>query len=137
MRSRQVLVYENDGRIAELLRREGKPRQWALREPRRAESCLRLLERNGSSVLVLKIGTDLVEEFTLLERVGWSFPDTATVIVGDAADPVLAGLAWDLGAAVVLFPPQSRHYLVEVVGRLLEPVWRAQDDNAIKIEIER
>ena len=44
-----------------------------------------------------------------------------TVVVADAADPVLADLAWDLGATVVLFPPQPRHYLVEILGRLLEP----------------
>ena len=117
----QVLIYENDGRIAELLRREGKSRQWSLREPRRPESCLRLLQRGGPSVFVLKVGTDLVQELTLLERVSWLYPDTSTVVVGDMANPVVAGLAWDLGASLVLFPPQPRHALVEILDRMLEP----------------
>jgi hypothetical protein len=121
MRYPQVLIYENDGRIAELLRREGKPRHWSLREPRRPESCLRLLRRGGPSVLVLKVGRDLLEELTLLERVSWLYPDTGTVVVGDSDNPALAGLTWDLGAAVVLFPPQPRYSLIGIVGRLLEP----------------
>jgi DNA-binding NtrC family response regulator len=136
MRFPQVLIYENDGRIAELLRKEGKLRQWSLREPRRPESCLRLLERGSPTVLVLKVGTDLVQELTLLERVSWLFPDATTVVVGDAADAVLAGLAWDLGATLVLFPPQPRHYLIEILGRLLEPPIAGpprleQDDNPV------
>ena len=121
MRYPQVLIYENDGRIAELLRREGKLRHWSLREPRRPESCLRLLRRGGPSVLVLKVGRDLLQELTLLDRVSWLFPDTATVVVGDSDNPVLAGLTWDLGAAVVLFLPQPRYSLIHIIGRLLEP----------------
>jgi DNA-binding NtrC family response regulator len=121
MRFPQVLIYENDTRIAELLRREGKARQWSLREPRRPETCLRLLRRGGPNVLVLKVGTDLLQELTLLDRVNWLFPHTATVVVCDTDHPVLTGLAWDLGAAAVLFPPQQRCYLVDIIGRLLEP----------------
>src|SRR5438270_145406 len=121
MRFPQVLIYENDGRIAELLRRASKARQWSLREPRRPESCLRLLQRGGPSVFVLKVGTDLLQELTLLERVSWLYPETATVVVGDMANPLLAGLAWDLGAGLVLFPPQPRHALLEFLERLLEP----------------
>jgi hypothetical protein len=71
--------------------------------------------------LVLKVGTDLLEELTLLDRVSLFFPHTATVVVGDTDNPLLAGLAWDLGAALVLFPPLPRHYLTDIIGRLLEP----------------
>lgn len=121
MRFPQVLIYENDGRIAELLRREERSRQWSLREPRRPESCLRLLRRGGPSVLVLKVGTDLLQELTLLERVHWLYPDTVPVVVGDTANPQVAGLAWDLGASLVLFPPQPRYSLIELLSRVLEP----------------
>jgi DNA-binding NtrC family response regulator len=121
MRLPQVLVYETDGRLAELLRRAGEARRWSLREPRRLESCLRLLERGGPSVLVVKVGTDLVRELTLLERVAWLYPDTAAVVVGDSENSVLAGLAWDLGATFVLFPPFTRHDLPDLVARLLTP----------------
>jgi hypothetical protein len=120
MRFPQVLVYENDGRIAELLRRQGKPRHWSLREPRRPEACLRLLRRGGPSVLVLKVGTDLLQELTLLDRVSWLFPDTVTLVVGDAPNPVLEGLAWDLGATLVLFPPQPRHYLMDTLLKIFD-----------------
>jgi hypothetical protein len=129
MRFPQVLVYENDGRLAELLRRDGRSRQWSLREPRRPETCLRLLRRGGPSVLVLKVGTDLVEELTLLDRVSWFFPDTATGVVGDTDNPVVARLAWDLGAAFVLFPPHPQHDLVDIVGGLAEGV---SDENPVR-----
>ena len=122
MRYPQVLVYENDGRLAELLRRESEARRWSLREPRRQESCLRLLARGGPSVLVLKVGTDLTREFTLLERVSWLHPEAATVVAGDTENPALAGLAWDLGASFVLFPPFLRRELPEMVTRFLEPL---------------
>jgi hypothetical protein len=121
MRFPQVLIYEHDGRIADFLRRDGKPQQWSLREPRRPETCLRLLKRGGPSVLVLKVGSDVLEELTLLDRVNWFYPETATIVVGDTDNPELADLAWDLGAAFVLFPPQPRHYLMDILCRLLEP----------------
>ena len=119
MRYPQVLVYENDGRLAEFLRRE--PGAWSLREPRSLDSCLRLLQPDGPGVLVLKVGKDLLREFTLLDRVTWLFPETKTVVVSQTDSPVLNALAWDLGAACVLLPPQPRPELVEVVSGLLEP----------------
>jgi DNA-binding NtrC family response regulator len=121
MRFPQVVIYENDGRIADLLRRESNSRRWSLREPRRPETCLRLLRRGGPNVLVLKVGTDLHQELTLLDRVSWLYPETAAIVVADADNPVLRGLAWDLGATAVLFPPQQRYYLVDIVSRQLEP----------------
>lgn len=119
MRCPQVLVYETDGLLAHWLRRVGKESDWSVREPRRLESCLRLLRRGHPTVLVLKVGQDLERELTLLERVSWLFPEVATVVVGDAENPVLAGLAWDLGAAFVLFPPLPRELLFDTIGRLL------------------
>jgi DNA-binding NtrC family response regulator len=118
MRHPQILVYEQNSLLANLLRR-AKQQDWSLREPRQLESCLRLLRGGHPSVLVLKVGTDLERELTLLERVSWLYPDTATVVVGDAENAVLAGLAWDLGAAYVLFPPLPREQLPDVVAALL------------------
>ena len=57
MRHPQLLVYEGDGRLAELLRPTAKEHRWALREPRQLGECLGLL-RNGPGVLVLKVGRD-------------------------------------------------------------------------------
>jgi hypothetical protein len=138
MRHPQVLVYETDGLLANLLRRaqllrREQPPDWSLREPRRLESCLRLLRGGHPSVLVLKVGHDLEQELTLLERVGRLYPDTATVVVGDAENPVLAGLAWDLGAAFVLFPPLPREHLLPVIAGLMraaEPAGRRASPEA-------
>jgi len=53
----QILVYETDGLLAAMLRETAKAKRWALREPRKAESCLRLLRGLCPSVLVLKMAT--------------------------------------------------------------------------------
>jgi hypothetical protein len=119
MRYPQVLVYEGDGRLAALLRPLTEERRWSLREPRQPEQVLRQLRRSDSAVLVLKLGRDLERELTLLDRVGWQAPGAATVVVGDGDQAALAGLAWDLGAGYVHFPPQPRELLVEVVAGLL------------------
>ena len=117
----QVLVLENDGRLAEMLRREKQAGEcdWLVREPRRLEAVLRLLDRPGKQVLVIKLGHDLVRELTLLERVRSLYPETRCVIVGDADHPALVALAWDLGADIFLFPPLPRHQLSRVVAGFL------------------
>jgi DNA-binding NtrC family response regulator len=117
MRHPQLLVYEGDGRLAELFRplAQAKEHRWALREPRQLDECLEMLRGGGRGVLLIKVGRDLQRELTLLEQVGWLFPETATVVVGDSDHAALAGLAWDLGAYYVLVPPLSRERLFEIV----------------------
>ncbi len=121
MRRVQVLVYEHDSRLTGLLGERAAARNWWLREVRHAGACLRLLQGGGAGVLVLKVGRDLEREFVLLERVARRFPDTATVLVGDADNPTLAALAWDLGARYVLAPPQPREQLPDLVAALMGP----------------
>jgi hypothetical protein len=120
MRHPQLLIYETDGRLAEVLRELARECRWALREARQPEACLRLLRLGGPAVVVIKVGRDLVRELSLLERVEAHFPDTGLVVVGDVEDPALAGLAWDLGASFVLFPPERRPLLPDVVAGLME-----------------
>jgi hypothetical protein len=120
MRRAQVLVYESDGRLAELLREAAQKHRWWLRELRQVGSVPELLGPGGGTVLVLKVGRDLERELGLLEEVSWRYPETATVVVGDADNPALAELAWDLGARLALFPPLPRAHLPEVVERLME-----------------
>lgn len=119
MRQAQVLVYESDGRLAQRLDVWAQIRKVWLRELRSVPSCLNALRRGGPGVLVLRLGRDLEQEMGLLEQVSWLFPDTASVVVGDTDNPILAGLAWDLGARCVLFPPQPVEILPEIVERLL------------------
>jgi hypothetical protein len=122
VRRAQVVVYESDGRLTALLRERAQARGWWLREVHQAGPCLRVLQKGGGGVLVLRAGRDLERELTLLERATRLVPDAAAVLVGDADSPVLAGLGWDLGARFVLMPPQPREWLPDLVDSLMGPV---------------
>lgn len=131
MRHPQVLVYENDTRISAMLEEVAREKQWLLRHPRQLSECLALLRRGGPNALVLKVGQHLEFEMTLLERVKVLCPDTAAVVVCEtiAYDlRELAGVAWELGADYVLFLPQPRNFLPEIVAGLLQanPAGEAQ-----------
>jgi DNA-binding NarL/FixJ family response regulator len=116
----QLLIHETDGQLAAELRElASKKQRWSLREPRQREGCLRLLQHGGPSILVIKVGRDVENELTLLEQVSWLSPETRIVAVSDTANPLLADLAWDLGATFVLFPPQPRERLLELVESLM------------------
>jgi hypothetical protein len=128
MRRAQVVVYEPDGRLADLLRERSQREGWWLREVRHAAAVLGALQPGASGVWVLKVGRDLERELSLLEKVSWLRPETATVVVGDVDNAPLADLAWDLGASLVHFPPLARAWLPEAIAGLL-PV-RADTDLA-------
>jgi hypothetical protein len=67
MRHPQVLVYESDGRLAEVLRPLAEKNSWLLREPRQLSACLRLFDRSGPGVLVVRTHT-LERELATLTR---------------------------------------------------------------------
>jgi hypothetical protein len=115
----QILVYEGDGRIADLLRRQMKSRTVLLREPRRLDTCLKLLREAGPSVLLIRLGRDLLRELSLLDQVSWLYPETATVAIGDPASPALLDLVWDLGASLVLPDCPPSQQLNEIVMQFL------------------
>jgi DNA-binding response OmpR family regulator len=119
MRLRQVVVYEGDGRLAELLRRESRAQGWSIREARRSQTCLGLLRKGQPSALVMKLGRDLADELGLLDRVTWLFPETAAIVIGGLAGSALSGLVWDLGASVVLPSAPPGRELSELVGGFL------------------
>jgi hypothetical protein len=116
-----LVIVEGEGRLAAILRPVAEQHSWVLHEPRKTASCLRLLRRGGPAVLVIKAGRDLEREVGLLDEVCRLHPGVATVFVGDTDHPALAGLAWDLGADYVLFPPQPRERLPEIVAGLMNP----------------
>jgi DNA-binding NtrC family response regulator len=119
MRLPQIVVYEKDGRLKLQLEALAEQRRWALREARQPETCLAHLSGGGPAVVVIKAGRDWERELVLLERAAWLYPDAAAVLVGDGDPSQLADLAWDLGAAYVLLPPQPRERLAEIVAGLM------------------
>lgn len=120
MRHPQVLIYETDRRLASALQPLADKHKWLLREPRQLSAVLRLLDRGGPGVFVLRLSRDLERELALLEQVSWLHPDTAAVLVADGDQAGLAALAWDLGVRWVLLPPQTRERLAEIVTGLME-----------------
>src|SRR6202045_4917806 len=122
MHRAQVLAFGLEGRLAEDLRELARERALWLREVRHVKTCLNLLLRGGAAVLVLRLGRNLDREMALLEQVTHLFPTTRTIVVGPVDNQPLAALAWDLGAAYVLFPPQPVERIRDVVLGFLPDV---------------
>jgi DNA-binding NarL/FixJ family response regulator len=119
VRSPQLLIYDQDGRLAGWLREQLKDRKWTWRDIRSLPSCLRLLRHGGPNVLVLKVGYDVKGEMAFLEQAGQLYPETAALVISDMDNPSLTALAWDLGARYVLSPPQSRDVLPAILVGLM------------------
>ena len=124
MHQTQIVTYKIDGAIAVRLRELAQARRFWLRETSQLDACRNLVQTTAPAILVLVLGGDLERELTLLEQVHASMPGTSIVALGEVDNPVLAGLAWDLGAKFVFFPPTSAHAVNEVIGRLLEEAAR-------------
>ena len=119
MQQPQILVYGVEGRPAEQLQELARAQRLWLREVSHLQACRNLLRTARPAVLVVRLGRDVERELALVAQVHELFPETATVVLGDADNPPLAGLAWDLGASYVLFPPAPAEMLPGIVLQLL------------------
>lgn len=119
MRFPQIVVFERDRRIASTLDDFAKENRWPLREVRRTSTCLEVLQETPTNVLVLKVGRNLEQEMGLLDTVTTLYPDTSTIVIGEESHVPLARLAWDLGAAYVLFFPWPAGWLKEIIHGIL------------------
>jgi DNA-binding NtrC family response regulator len=119
MKYPQIVVFESDGLLARYLDALAAREKWLLREPRQVPACLNLLRAGGPSVLVLRVGRNLVRELAVLDDVYAALPDVPVIVVGDTADDALEVLAYDLGAAYVLQPPNPLQRLVGLVEKLM------------------
>jgi chemotaxis response regulator CheB len=125
MRHPQVVVFEGSGSVAAQLEQVAAENRWLLRESRQPGACLELVRQARPSVLVLKLERRLVDELTLLADVREQVPDCPVIVVSDvklegpAQRLNLAGLAYDLGACYVMFPPLERSLLEDVTAGLL------------------
>ncbi len=122
MQQPQIVAYGLEGRLAEQLRElAGAHRVW-LREVTQLTACRTLLRDADPAVLVLLLGRDLSVELALLDEATDLLPAVRAVVIADGGNAALAGLAWDLGAHFVLFPPFSGESLTAVVrGLIAEP----------------
>jgi DNA-binding NtrC family response regulator len=125
MRYPQIVIYENNGWIAGQIADFAAERKWLVRESRQIDTCLQLLREARLSVLLLKLERQLFEEMKLVQQVHQLVPRCPVVVVSDvkmeSAEQRLnfAGLAYDLGAAYVLFPPLTAVILEDLVSGLL------------------
>ena len=120
MRMPQIVVYESDRGLAEMLRGTAEVWGWPLRELRDEAALLRALRQGGPSVVIIEIAGDIERDLALLGRLTWLCPEATAIAVTQAAGAELVGLAWDLGADFVLAPPQPRDALLSVVLGLME-----------------
>jgi hypothetical protein len=124
MKQPSIIAYGIGEPLSAPLRAMAHDHGFALRVVQHVDACQSLLSHGEPAVFVLVVGKDLVEELTLLQQIGEASPDVATVVVGETTNPVLAALAWDLGARCVMQPPQPLELLPEVVLRLLTGLTR-------------
>jgi hypothetical protein len=120
MRAPQIVVYESEHWIADLLRGTAEVWQWPLRELRDEAAVVRALRQGGPSVLAFEIGADMERDLALFGRLTWLCPEATAIVVSSVASEELAGLAWDLGATYVLVLPQPRDALLPLVLSLME-----------------
>ncbi len=130
MKLPQVVVYESDGSLAGQIRRLAAENRWLLRESRHPDACLALASEARPAVLLLKIERDLVEGMTLLSRLAESAPDCPVILVSDVKmdgsdqRAQLSGVAFDLGARYVLFPPLQQPVIEDLVSGLMSATVR-------------
>jgi DNA-binding NarL/FixJ family response regulator len=119
MHQTQILTYGVEGVLAERLQELAQARRCWLRETNQPAACQNLVQSSPPSVFILRLGRNLERELTLLERVHACVPETASIVIGEADIPVLAGLAWELGATFALFPPTPVEVITELVSSIL------------------
>lgn len=118
MQQTQILTYGISGILAERLRELAQAKRIWLRETSQFAACQNLMQ-TSPSVFVVMLGRDLERELTLLEQMHACLPGIPIVAVGEADNPALAGLAWELGATFALFPPTPTERITELIAGLL------------------
>ncbi len=119
MHQTQIVTYGVEGVLGKRLQELAQTRRCWLRETNQLAACENLAQTAAPSVFILRLGRDLERELALLERIHAAMPETATIVIGEADNPVLAGLAWDLGATFASFPPMPVELITEIIERVL------------------
>jgi DNA-binding NarL/FixJ family response regulator len=120
MRFPQIVVFDTGGATARSLDSlVARRSRWLLREPHQAPACLDLIRSGGPSVLVMKLGRNVVRELGFLDEAHAEVPDVPIVVVADSDDSALMSLVLELGASYVVQPPEPRDALSAVVESLM------------------
>jgi len=114
-----VIVYESEDLLAGMLDELTHMRRWSLRKVRQTATCLEEVREGGPTVLVMSLGRNLEQELSLLAELTTTYPNVATVVVGESHHVSMAGIAWDLGARYVMLLPQPGNWLAEIVAPLM------------------
>ena len=119
MQQAQVLAYRIEGVLADRLRELAQTHRFWLREVSQFSACQNLVQSGSASVLVVRLGSHLEKELALVEQAHACLPQMAVIAIGEADNPVLEGLVWELGATFALFPPTPGEMINEVIVGLL------------------
>jgi hypothetical protein len=130
MQHAQIIAFGLEGRLVDVLRELAQANALWLREVRHIKTCVNLLRQGGAKLLVLRLGNHIDQELALLDKVSRLFPLVRTLVVGPVENTTLEALAWDLGVAYALFPPQPIETLRELVQGFLPKV----ADNRVRLE---
>jgi len=125
MRLPQIVIYESDGWLAAQTVDVARDNGWLVRESRHADACLTFLREARPSILLLRLESKPVDDLTLLTTLHAKTPDCPVAVFSNAKldgasqRAHLAGLAYDLGARFVMFPPLTRTVIEDVVSGLM------------------
>ena len=112
MRSAELLVYGIEGKAADRLQSFAQDQGLWFRPITGLKPLLSLLRKGSRGTLVVRVGRDLREELDMVRRAADGFPELKIVVLSDADQPHLEGLAYDLGATCAVFPPQGNEELI-------------------------
>jgi len=116
MRSTELLAYGIEGTLHDRLAAWAQDHGLWFRTVQHAAALQNLLRKGSRGLLLIRVGRDVVDELTLLEGAAHDFAEVTVIILGDLDYPLLEGLAYDLGASAVLFPPRGVDELFEVLA---------------------
>ena len=113
MKYPQLIVYETDGALANLLKKLAIDQGWLLRETRSEKTLLEQLADPRVSIVFLKLERDLAAGLDLLAKISTEFPDCPCVVVTDVKieskqREKFSTMVYDLGAKYLIFPPLTQ-----------------------------
>ncbi len=120
MQQAQIVCHGLDERPLDALKTFALHQGLHLREVESLKALLPLLAKSPAvSIVVMQLGKHLERELSLLGQLAQVVPETTILALLGLGNPLLAGLACDLGAAAVLTPPHVQDRLEETLLKLV------------------